>query len=193
MNNQQAKFESPVRIEELKPNETLNLIGLEENDVVCDIGAGSGVFTLPAARMTRNTVYALDINDGFLSIIKEKAEKEGIKNIELVKVCDGSFGLDDNTVDLALMVAVLHEVSSPEAFLQETGRILKNNGRVVLIEFHKRQTQFGPPVDLRIDKNWAKKIFTKAGFKILKDFKLGENYYCLIFSQFSLSKTNYKK
>jgi len=68
MDNKQMKFENPVRIKELKPIETLIRIGLKENHVVCDIGAGSGIFTIPASMITKNKVYALEINDAMLSI-----------------------------------------------------------------------------------------------------------------------------
>jgi|GEM_PF-2602649 len=69
MDHKQNKLENPDRLAELSPKETLMRIGLGEQDIICDIGAGSGIFTIPAARITANTVFALDINDEFLDII----------------------------------------------------------------------------------------------------------------------------
>jgi hypothetical protein len=55
------KLENPYRVKELNPTGTLKKIGLGPNDCLCDIGAGAGagIFTVPAARITRNTVYAV--------------------------------------------------------------------------------------------------------------------------------------
>ncbi len=69
MDHQQNKLENPERLAELSPKETLMKIGLGEQDVICDIGSGSGIFTIPAAQITANTVFALDINNEFLDII----------------------------------------------------------------------------------------------------------------------------
>ena len=81
MNQLQMKLENPTRMEELKPEDTLRRIGLQGNHVLSDIGAGSGIFAIPAAKITSNTVYALDINVEMLSLINDKAKQEGITNM----------------------------------------------------------------------------------------------------------------
>jgi len=63
MDHKQNKLENLESIAELSPKETLLRIGLGEQDIICDIGAGSGIFTIPAARITKNTAFALEIND----------------------------------------------------------------------------------------------------------------------------------
>jgi len=181
MNHLQMKLENPIRIAELKPAETLKIIGLQDNHLVCDIGAGSGIFTIPAAQLTREKVYAVDINDEMLSIISQKAVTEGIYNIELVKVKDNHFEIMDHSIDIALLVTVLHEIRKHDAFLAEIKRVLKDNGKIAVVEFHKRNTPMGPPIEHRMGKDevidWLKKI----GFIVHKDFDLGDNFYCLLF------------
>lgn len=181
MNHIQIKLENPKRLSELKPVETLIKIGLQDNDLVCDIGAGSGIFTIPAARITRKNVYAVDINDEMLSIINRKAVAEGIANIELIKVKEGHFEIMDHYIDIALLVMVLHEIHNPTVFLKEIKRILKNNGKIAVIEFHKRDTPMGPPIGHRMGKDKVIDQLTNIGFIVNKDFDLGDNYYCLVF------------
>lgn len=130
MNSKQLKFENPARLDELKPFETLQKIRLEEGYFVCDIGAGTGIFTLPAARITKNKVYALDINEEMLAIIRGKIETESISNVELMKVKDDHLLLHDNVIDIALMVTVLHEIEDKTSFLKEVKRILKKGGKI---------------------------------------------------------------
>ena len=182
MNAKQMKLENPLRLEELKMEETLKKIGLEEDKVLCDIGAGSGIFTIPGAKITKETVYALDINDEMLSIIAEKAKTEGIDNIKLIKVEDEHFNLTDHAADIVLMVTVLHEISNTTVFLEEVKRILKDKGRIAVIEFHKRRTSMGPPPEQRLGSDEVSAKLTNTGFKVDKEFDLGDNYYCLVFT-----------
>lgn len=181
MNNKQLKLENPTRLEELKPMNTLKKIGLQENHIVCDIGAGSGIFTIPAAMITRNKVYALEISDEMLSIIGEKAKVLGVTNIELIKVKDEHFNVLDDSIDIVLMVTVLHEIPNKTVFLEDVKRILMNQGKLAVIEFHKRETPMGPPVEHRIGKNVVIETLNNSGFLVDDEFDLGDNLYCLVF------------
>ena len=181
MNSRQTRFENPARLEELRPRETLERIGLQENDVLSDIGAGSGVFTIPAAKMIRNTVLALEIQEELLALIAEKAQSEGLRNIELIKVSDNNLPVRDNSVDIVLLVTVLHEITEPAVFLEEVKRLLKNRGKLAVIEFHKRQTPMGPPLAQRLSREEVKELLSQRGFVVQEDFDLGDNFYCLVF------------
>lgn len=175
------KLEDSRRIEELAPYETLKRIGLANSHVLCDIGAGTGVFTIPAASITKNKVYALDIKEEMLSIIKEKARKEQIDNIECIKVDEDRLPLGDGSVDIVLLVTVLHEIPSHNDFLKEIKRILVTGGRVGLIEFHKEETPMGPPVAYRVSKEEADHAFESLGFILCDKFDLGDNFYCRVY------------
>jgi ubiquinone/menaquinone biosynthesis C-methylase UbiE len=183
MNHKQNKLENPLRIEELNPKETLKRIGLQEKDVVCDIGAGSGIFTIPAAMMTGKTVYALEISAEMLSIIEDKMKQEALENIELVKVDNSHFDVEGHSIDLALMVTVLHEIEEKNVFLQEVKRLMKASGKIAVIEFHKRETPMGPPVSHRMGKEEVKETLHNIGFVVQNDLDLGDNYYCLVFGK----------
>ncbi|MEI8199836.1 MAG: methyltransferase domain-containing protein [Eubacteriales bacterium] len=180
MDHKQNKLENPERLAELSPKETLMRIGLGEQDIICDIGAGSGIFTVPAARITKNTVFALETNDEFLEIIKEKAVIEDLPNIITMKVTGDHYDIQPETVDVVILVTVLHEIEDKNALLTEFKRIMKNNAKLAVIEFHKRQTPMGPPVAHRLSKEEVAEMCGQFGFVKTGDFDLGENLYCVL-------------
>lgn len=180
MKNTQNKLENPERLIELDPEGTLKKIGLGENDVVFDIGAGSGIFTIAAAKITNNSVYALDINDEFLEIIKAKANNEKLFNIKTMKVLDTHYDIGAELVDLVILVTVLHEIENKDALLSELKRIIKNTGKIAIIEFRKQQTPMGPPVERRVGKDEVIKMCGRYGFNKSDEFDLGNNFYCIV-------------
>lgn len=180
MNEKQMKFENPKRLKELNPEDTLLRIGMKDNYSLCDIGAGTGVFSVPASRMTHNTVYALEISDEMLEIIAEKIEKEKIENIKLVKVKDNQFDVLDSTIDIALMVTVLHEIENKSEIIKEIDRVLKKSGSICVIEFHKPETHGGSPMKPRISKSEVISMMSHFGYVLNKEFDLGSNLYCVL-------------
>lgn len=181
--SKQTKLENPERLAELNPAQTLERIGIGRDETVCDIGAGSGIFSVAAAEMTNGTVFALEIDDAMLELIERKARSGGLENIQTVKVTGTRFSLDDQTADLALLVTVLHEIDGKSGFLSEIKRILKANGRLAVIEFHKEETPAGPPPSHRLGRAETEQIVAEAGFRKTGDFDLGQNMFCMVFSQ----------
>lgn len=180
MDHKQNKLENPERLAELCPKETLMRIGLGEQDIICDIGAGSGIFTIPAARITKNTVFALEINDEFLEVIKEKAAIENLTNIIPMKVTGDHYDIQSSTVDVVILVTVLHEIEDKNSMLTEFKRIMKSKAKLAIVEFHKCQTPMGPPVLYRLSKEEVAEMCGTYGFDMTGEFDLGENLYCLL-------------
>ena len=137
-------MENPARLVELNPVETLKKIGIGKKDVICDIGAGSGIFAIPSPKMTDSTVFALDINQGTTGHYSDKAKKENLINIKPTKVNAYNYDIEAESVDIVMMVTVCHEIEDKDALLTEIKRILKKAGKLVIIEFHKMQTPLGP-------------------------------------------------
>jgi ubiquinone/menaquinone biosynthesis C-methylase UbiE len=83
--------------------------------------------------------------------------------------------------DIALLVTVLHEIKNKTIFIEELKRIVKDNGKIAFIEFHKHKTPMGPPIIDRIGKDVMIDLLKNAGFIVCEDFALGNNFYCLVF------------
>ena len=134
-----AWLERPERESEEAPTKAIAALKLREGQVVADVGAGSGYYTmlLRAAVGPRGRVYATDIQPEMLALIRRKIETRRLSNVELVLGTPTESRLPDGAIELAVMVDVYHELAQPQLFLQSLKRALKPDGRLVLIEFRK--------------------------------------------------------
>ena len=179
--NKIIKFENEIRLAELDPKNFLVKAGFEEDMTLCDIGAGTGVFTFPATEISNNYIYALDISDNMIEILSERMVERNIKNLKILKVDSPILPLGNNICDMVIMVTVLHEIENREVMMEEIKRILKQNGKLVIIEFHKRKTPMGPPVDHRISEEYVEELGNSKGLRTIRKLSLGDNFYCVIF------------
>lgn len=144
-----AWLERPEREAEEAPTKAVAALGLRPGQVVADIGAGSGYYTMliSAAVGPAGRVYATDIQPEMLSLIRKKIDARRVANVELILGSPAESRLPDAALDLALMVDVYHELSQPQAFLRSVARAIKPDGRLVLIEFRKES----PDVPIRAE------------------------------------------
>jgi ubiquinone/menaquinone biosynthesis C-methylase UbiE len=134
-----AWLERPERESEEEPARAIEALDLRAGMTVADIGAGSGYYTVRMARKVGagGRVYATDIQVGMLSLLQRRAKQEQLQNIVPVLGAVDDPRLPPGSLDLALMVDVYHELSSPQAFVRRLREALKPDGRLVLIEFRK--------------------------------------------------------
>jgi ubiquinone/menaquinone biosynthesis C-methylase UbiE len=130
-------LERPEREKEEATTRLLKALDLRKGMVVADVGAGSGVLTLPiSGRVGRQgKVFAVDVQQEMLDRLAGKMKSRKIRNIELVLGTEKSPRLPPESVDLALMVDVYHEFAFPYEMLLELSRAMKPGGRVVFVEF----------------------------------------------------------
>ncbi|MBU3925658.1 methyltransferase domain-containing protein [Patescibacteria group bacterium] len=170
----------------VRPEEVIKQIGIEPGMVVADFGAGSGHYSIAAAKIVRNTgkVYSVDIQKELLGAIKSTANLNNLSNVEIVwsdlESREGS-RLADNSVNVIIISNILFQVENKEVLLKEAIRILKEDGKLAVIEWEKEKSKMGPPLEKRISKNECQEIFKNIGFNLKKEFTAGENHYGLIF------------
>src|SRR3954467_8954897 len=130
-------LERPEREEEENPKKLLELLALKEGDVVADIGAGSGYYTFRMAKLVapKGKILAVDIQKEMLDIIRERAKKEDVTNVEPVQGEEADPKLKDESVDLILLVDVYHEFAFPYEMTEKMVKALKPGGRLVFVEF----------------------------------------------------------
>lgn len=180
--NRKEKLNNPWRRENLPPKETLLKMNLAEGDIMADIGCGIGYFTFPAAEIVgpKGKVYALDISSEMLSEVKQKAERQNLPHVETVKTEEQNLKLTNEQVSYAFLCNVLHEISDLPGFLQEVLRIIKPGGKLAIIEWEKKQSPFGPPVEHRLDKRDLEELMHELGFKNIRRPKIGEEFYAFV-------------
>jgi SAM-dependent methyltransferase len=132
-------LERPEREQEEQPNKLLELLKIQKDAVVADIGAGSGYFTFRIAKVVgpKGKVLAVDIQPEMLDLIRQKMKARKVANIEPILGKEADPQLPAGAVDLILMVDVYHEFSFPYEMTQAMVRALKPGGRLVFVEYRK--------------------------------------------------------
>jgi ubiquinone/menaquinone biosynthesis C-methylase UbiE len=120
-----------------EPEKVLDALDIREGMTVADVGAGVGYFTLRLAKRVTNSgrVLAVDVQPEMLSLLKKNAEREKLRNIDLLLGTPTNPDLPPRSVDLALLVDVYHEFEYPEEMIQSIRNSLKPDGRLVLVEY----------------------------------------------------------
>jgi ubiquinone/menaquinone biosynthesis C-methylase UbiE len=132
-------LERPEREDEEAPSTALDALALKPGMVVADIGAGSGYYSARIAKRVgpSGRVYATDIQPGMIELLNRRIKSEGLTNITTVLGGMDDPKLSANSIDLAIMVDVYHELQEPQIFLQRLKETFKPGGRLVLLEFRK--------------------------------------------------------
>jgi ubiquinone/menaquinone biosynthesis C-methylase UbiE len=131
-------MDNPLRRWGQKPKRLLKRIGLERGMRVLEIGCGPGFFTIPASELVgeEGMLYALDPDAEMVQILKEKATRKGLRNIETIVAGAEETGLDDDSIALVFMVDTLHHIERKERALQELHRVLKPETAMVILDTH---------------------------------------------------------
>jgi protein-L-isoaspartate O-methyltransferase len=130
-------LERPEREKEEHTSKLLPPLKIKAGDHVLDLGAGSGYYTMKLAEIVgdKGKVYAVDIQQEMLDIIRKRAKKANFTQIELIKNTERELKMAPESVDLILMVDVYHELSYPYEMTVDMVKALKPGGRMVFVEF----------------------------------------------------------
>lgn len=158
--------------------------------VVADFGCGSGHYTFAAAKIVgkEGIVYAIDVQKELLQLVKNAADINHVKNIEIIwadlEEQNGS-RLAGGLVDVVIISNILFQADSKEEIVKEAFRVLKNNGIAAVVEWGEaeKEIKFGPAREKRISKEECERMFLQEGFKLDKEFVAGDGHYGLIFKK----------
>jgi ubiquinone/menaquinone biosynthesis C-methylase UbiE len=161
---------------------------LKKGTTFLDMACGVGNYSLAASEIIGNEglVYAVDLWEEGIAILREKASAKGIKNIQ-ASVADLNTGvpIEDNLVHICLMATVLHDLVDTKAedgALKEATRVLNPQGSFAIIEFKKIEGPPGPPAKIRLSPEEVESIVIPYGFKKRRFVQLGPYTYLIIFT-----------
>lgn len=174
-------FESPGRDERLQVNRVMDILGIGPGKNVADIGAGSGWFTVRAARRVDEAgkVYAVDINPEAIHYIDNRAQKEKLRNIVTILSHSDDPLLPISSVDAVLLLKTYHEVAKPVMLMRNLRAALRPGAKIGIIDRNGNGENHGVALDVVVSE------LSNAGYELIAqyDFVKGDNMdYFLVFS-----------
>lgn len=168
------------------PKKNLKQLGLRETMIVADLGAGNGFYSIEAAKMVPfGKVYAIEIVKDFLNAIRNKAKELKLNNLECiwgdVEAIDGTH-LKDGIVDMVIASNIFSQVENKIKFINEIKRILKPQGKVLLIDWSTSFPQ-NSSLNKKVSREEVREFFEKKGFIFKKEIDAEESHYGIIFER----------
>lgn len=173
-------FEDSARDKNLQIERVMDILKITEGKSVADIGAGSGWFTVRAAKRVGagGQVFAVEINQAFVDHIAKRAKDEGFKSIRAILGKPDDPTLAPNSVDAVMILKTYHEIAEPVALMKKLKASLKKGGLVAIID------RDGNGADHGLDEATVIKELKLAGFSLKEkhDFVKPDNMdYFLVF------------
>lgn len=171
-------LEDPSRDEWQKPHDVVMALDLKSTDTIADIGSGTGYFARRFA-MHAGKVYAVDIDEKLLEI----ARGAGLPNLETVLAAPDDPHLPSGKIDTIFFCDVLHHIDNRPAYYAKLAMALKTGGRVVVIDFYKKDLPVGPPPAMKLSAEEIILEFRNAGFALAKRLDILPYQYYLFFER----------
>ena len=157
---------------------------LRELLVLHDLGAGTGYFArhLATAVGPRGTVLAADPEPALIEHLRRRAEQEGIANLVPILASPDNPRLPTGTSDVVLIVDTWHHIDDRVAYARRLATTLAPAGRVVLVDWQKRDLPVGPSLDHKLAREQVIDELTKAGYWLVAEPDVLPYQYVLVFT-----------
>jgi len=185
LNFSKTSERTPYPIGFLNPQKIISQLKILPGMKIAHFGCGTGFFTFPIAeKIGKNgTIYALDILEQKLEIIKSQAKLTGFHNIIAKRVNlekkEGS-KIEKESIDWVIIVNMLYQNNDKSHIIREAKRILKKNGHILLIDWNSLDNNIGPEKRSRVSKKELIKITRKHFLGIQKEIAVGDFHFGLI-------------
>ena len=168
-------LENPQRDAWQKPEDVLRALNLRRDEVIADIGAGSGYFTRRFAS-SAGRVFAVDIDPKLVEMVRKNAPA----NVDAILAAPDDPRLPAGGVDTIFICDVLHHIGvdhgesaakgigARAAYYQKLARALKPGGRIVIVDFYKKELPVGQPVSMKLSEEEVIAELKAAGFRVAR-------------------------
>jgi ubiquinone/menaquinone biosynthesis C-methylase UbiE len=170
----------------LDPSRVLSTIGLKEGDIFLDAGSGDGYMSLAASSIVgeKGEVYAVDVYEESMNILKKEIESKNIENITpIIADISKKIPIKDGIIDTCYMGNVLHgfvQNDDVDKVMREIKRIIKPKGTFAVVEFKKIENTPGPPMNVRITPKKVRQIIERHNLTFKKVEEVGDYHYAVI-------------
>jgi predicted methyltransferase len=184
-------FEGEGRDEYQKPDEIVRNLALDEGDVVCEVGAGSGYFTpyLSKAVGPAGRVYAEDPQREFLDALRQKAETQGLRNVQIVVGTYTDTRLPDGVCDVTFILDAYHHFEWPRTMLAAIEGDTRPGGRLVIVDWYRRPNDvfakwsLDPLQHLRLDLDGVIREIEGEGWRHVDTRTFLDHQYFVVFER----------
>jgi ubiquinone/menaquinone biosynthesis C-methylase UbiE len=177
-------LDSPQRLQGLKVPDVVAALKLKPGMLVADIGAGTGVFSLPLARAARpgGKLYAVEVDEKLLEHVVELGTEQGVTNIEPV-FAEYDNPLLPQPVDFAFIHDVLHHIEKRDVYLKNLAGYLKPGGRIAVIDFKPGAGGHKGDPKMQLGQEQVTAMMAAVGLKPAEEVKLFEDKWFVIFAK----------
>ncbi len=175
-----AWLDDPTRRGREDPETLWDRTGLAPGMTVVDVGAGTGYYDWSASDRVGATgcVYAVDVSPELVALVRERARAQGRRNVRAVRSRPDRIPLPGRVADRVLLANLLHGVAPTT--VREAVRLLRPGGRLLDVDWAKRPTPNGPPVEHRLSATEARRALEAYGLRALTTAPHGPEHYVVI-------------
>ncbi len=179
-----AFLEDPQRDAYQKPQEVITALDLKEGEVIADVGAGSGYFSLRFAHYVgeRGRVYAVDISPDMIRYLNRRIRDLDLRNVVTILAEPDDPLLPDGSIDRFFLCDTWHHIERQTQYLALMKRMLKAGGQVVMVDFQKKELPIGPPVEMKIAREDLLRQMEANGFRLVREWTFLPYQYFLVFA-----------
>jgi len=178
-------FDDPARDAWQKPAELVAALALAAGATVADVGAGTGYFSrhLSEAAGPDGAVLAADTEPALVGHLRRRAEQERLANVVPILASPDNPRLPAGACDVVLIVNTWHHIDDRVAYAHRLAAALKPTGRVVIVDFHKRELPVGPPLDHKLAREQVIDEMTQSGYRLTDEPDVLPYQYVLSFTR----------
>jgi len=190
MKNLQAKmFNKKASDPKNKPDQIIEAVALKPGQIIADIGAGGGYFSLRFAKIVgrEGKVYAVDVNPDFLKFIKNSAKENKLNNVITKLTTENRLDLPEKSLDFIFMRNITHHISNRVKYFGNLKKFLKPDGRVIIIEYKPgKSLSFRGIFGHHVAKEIIVREMEEAGYLLEKEFDfLPEQHFTIYSTQYT--------
>jgi len=164
------RLNNPQRLLDIPPEYIWNKINIERPEVLVDIGAGTGFFSISFLKYTNNgRIFACDTSAVMIQWMLENVCPQ-YPNIVPLQMEENAVPLEDGIADLVYMINLHHELDEQKTIVKESFRILKDNSAIVIVDYKRENMSEGPPVHIRCSPEQVRDQLLGVGFKNVRIF-----------------------